>query len=189
MLLKDFATCKIIAHRVNDALAEAILVDRKPGHGGIANPKAASFIDLAIYTKDRPFRLILSCKITSPDRPFVDGQRRAFAENRDDRTMVLDTLVVPPNASGSKIIEIKTNDSAAASQMGGDDNDGTDGTPGAQTNVDPGRGFMSRMFQGVSSLLSGASTEGGTDAPNAVDIPADEPAAQAATAQTPTPPP
>ena len=85
------------------------MVDRKPGHGGKTNPEPASFIDLAIYTKDRPFRLIFSSKITSPDRPFVDAMKRqfSFGDERDDKTTVMDTLIVPHNAAKMPTIEIK----------------------------------------------------------------------------------
>lgn len=85
------------------------MVDRKRGHGGKSNPEPASFIDLAIYTKDRPFRLIFSSKITSPDRPFVDAMKRqfSFGDERDGKTTVMDTLIVPHNAAEMSTIEIK----------------------------------------------------------------------------------
>ena len=103
VLLRNFNTCKIIANIVTDALGTSVLVDRKPGHGGKANPDAASFIDLAIYTKDRPFRLVFSSKITSPNRPFVDG---AAKNNRVDKTVVMETLVVPPDTRKLQAIDI-----------------------------------------------------------------------------------
>mmetsp|Transcript_1481 Transcript_1481/g.3539 ORF Transcript_1481/g.3539 Transcript_1481/m.3539 type:complete len:578 (+) Transcript_1481:931-2664(+) len=157
VLLKDFLTCKMIANRVNDSLGESILVGRKPGHGGKANPDPASFIDLAIYTKDRPFRLVFSCKITSPDRPFVDGKRSAFGESRDDGTIILDTLVVPPNAISREVIDVQADDPASLSPLGDDEDEIDDSNVASDAaesqSVSPG--LVSRVFQSVSSLLSG----------------------------------
>ena len=97
LLLKDFQASKALAHKVNDELGETILVDRKAGHGGRSNPEPISFIDLSIYTKDRPFRLLLSSKITQKERPFVDGQRGSFDfDGPDEKVAIIDTLVVPP---------------------------------------------------------------------------------------------
>lgn len=108
VLLKNFGVCKTLASTVNTNLGDSILVDRKPGHGGKTKPEPTSFIDLAIYTKDRPFRLVLSSKIISPDRPFV-GCRFSFQGGRDDKTIVVDTLVVPPDPIDHRTIEIGVN--------------------------------------------------------------------------------
>jgi len=152
VLLKDFSVSKILAIAVNDNLGDAILVDRRPGHGGKASPEPASFIDLAIYTKDRPFRLVYSSKITSPDRPFVDAMKRqfSFGDERDDKTAVVDTLIVPHNASEMQTIEIKVDN---------DDDEDLDGKEGTSVNQNPPNtdndsGLASRIGGVVNCLLS-----------------------------------
>jgi hypothetical protein len=107
VLIKDFSSCKTLAKLVNDSLGGRILVNRKPGHGGKPNPAPASFIDLGIYTKDRPFRLLLSSKITSPDRPFVERRTIPLSpEEEGESSRIVATLVVPPIAEGRRLVEV-----------------------------------------------------------------------------------
>ena len=136
---------------MHDTLGDAILVDRKPGHGGKANPEPASFIDLAIYTKDRPFRLIFSSKITSPDRPFVDAMRRqfSFGDERDEKTTVMDTLIVPHNAAEMPTIEIKVADDVKELDATHNINLGQE-----SPSTDREGGFASRIGGVVNSWLS-----------------------------------
>jgi hypothetical protein len=121
VLIKDFCACKILAKMVSDSLGDRVLVDRKPGHGGKANPEPTSFIDLAIYTKDRPFRLLFSSKITSPDRPFVEECRRnpLSPEEQGESSRIVATLVVPPIAEDRRILDVlPTADTSTTSPNG-----------------------------------------------------------------------
>jgi hypothetical protein len=103
VLLNNFMTCKAIAEEVNCALGETIQVECKPGkRGAELSKRITSFIDLCIYTKNRAFRLAFSCKMTSPDRPFVLNVN----DHRDVWTLVLDTLVIPSHAEDSLVLDI-----------------------------------------------------------------------------------
>lgn len=151
VLLKDFTTCKFLANAVNDNLGDTVLVDRKPGHGGKTNPEPASFIDLAIYTKDRPFRLVYSSKITSPDRPFEDAMKQqfTFGDERDAKTAVVETLIVPHNASEMQTIEVKIDNA---------DHNTLEGTiPHQMPSTENDGGLASRIGGVVNSWLSWSS--------------------------------
>ena len=145
------------------------MVDRKPGHGGKTNPEPASFIDLAIYTKDRPFRLIFSSKITSPDRPFVDAMKRqfSFGDERNDKTTVIDTLIVPHNTAEMPTIEIKVADDEEELNSA-DDNNLDNGSP----STDQESGLASRIGGVVNSLFSWGSKKADHETIEASDQPA-----------------
>ena len=152
VLLKDFTACKVLANAVNDNLGDTVLVDRKPGHGGKTNPEPASFIDLAIYTKDRPFRLVYSSKITSPDRPFEDAMKQqfTFGDERDAKTAVVETLIVPHNASEMQTIEVKIDNV--------EDHNTLEGTiPHQMPSTENDGGLASRIGGVVNSWLSWSS--------------------------------
>jgi hypothetical protein len=110
VLVKDFGNCKAIATRVDSILGEDIRVERVDGNSGKSRLGTTSFIDLSIYTKDRPFRLVASSKITSPERVLVlDGSSGSSDSSRDLRSMVKKTLVVPSTVeeiNREKYIEI-----------------------------------------------------------------------------------
>ena len=159
VLLEDFNMCKVLANSVNENLGGAIMVERKPGHGGKSNPEPASFIDLAIYTRDRPFRLVFSSKITCPDRPFSDAMKQQFSfdEERNDKTTVMDTLVVPHNADEMQTIKITVE---------GDEDDEDDpntmiaGDTDQSSITGDGGGLASRIGGVVNSWLSWGSKAG-----------------------------
>ena len=93
VLVGDFVTCGCIARRAVASLRDKIEKKSKPR----IDPDTPGFIDLTIYNKERAFRLALSSKINSNGRPFVLKP----GDVRSDKDKVLDTLVVPPQATFS----------------------------------------------------------------------------------------
>ena len=77
ILVSDFLACGVIAKMVNEILGKTILVLCRPNDGdSLHSKRSTSFIDLGIYNKDRAFRLALSSKITSPNRPFIPADNK-----------------------------------------------------------------------------------------------------------------
>jgi hypothetical protein len=117
VLMRDFSSCKTVAEIVNSALGDKILVDRMSAHGDESVVGSTSFIDLSIYTKDRPFRLLGSSKITSPGRSFVLSDASCSEQEDEDlEKWMKETLVVPDaeqSNSPHKTIEITDNHAAS----------------------------------------------------------------------------
>lgn len=120
VLVKDFGTCKTIAMRVDSILGDDVRVERVDGNRDESKMPTTSFIDLSIYTKDRPLRLVASSKITSPERALVPfGPKKSAERSADLRSMIKRTLVVPSideEVNTVKYIEI-TEDTATSKSI------------------------------------------------------------------------
>ena len=101
VLFKNFRTCKHIALKVNNILATRVQVECKSKRSDNISRQTTSYIDLSIYIRDRPFRLLLSCKTECPDRLFVMASGN---KGLGDLSMIANTLVVPHMEDSVKII-------------------------------------------------------------------------------------
>ena len=110
VLVGDFVTCGCIARRAVASLRDKIEKKSKPR----IDPDTPGFIDLTIYNKERAFRLALSSKINSNGRPFVLKP----GDVRSDKDKVLDTLVVPPQATFSLLTIDEVRQSPVVPQTG-----------------------------------------------------------------------